>query len=77
MDCLRQVSIINHKSTNDQCRLSFYQYLSFQYFEAIIYSVFENIAHIRDIVRNIDAKKIQNEDIKTPKTSPLNFKSTE
>ena len=52
-------------------------HLSSNSLEAIFNSFFENIAHIRITGRNIIAKNIQNEDIKTPKTSPFKFKSIE
>jgi hypothetical protein len=46
-------------------------------FEAICYSSFENIAHIREIGRKIAAEKIQNDEIITPKSSPFKEKSIE
>ncbi len=51
-------------------------YLYLNSFEAICFSSLENIAHKRERVRKIDAKK-KNDEIKTPKTFPFNLKSTE
>jgi len=52
-------------------------HLSSNSLEASCYSSFEKIAQRRDIGRKIAAKKIQNEEIKTPKTSPFKVISTE
>ena len=51
--------------------------LSSNSLEASCFSSFENIAHRRDIGRKIAAKKMENKEIRNPKTSPFLVKSIE